>query len=221
MNTTISIAVISLALFELVGQCRGMDRDGIQRQDVRQPAATYRLIVTSEPSGAQVYLKRYAAEFTDAASLPPMLVGTTPLELEIPRCDYVIRVKKEGYAPLERTISGATMPGLEKAKIFEPTPIDLQLVRVEQAQPGMVFVPGGEYTLRAWRRLTDARIRLVGYWIDKYEVTNRRYQEFVDAGGYGDRRFWIHPFVKDGRTLSWEDAWSRAALSAARDRSRS
>ena len=44
------------------------------------------------------------------------------------------------------------------------------------------------------------------YWIDKYEVTNREYKEFVDAGGYLDERYWMHQFVKDGRKLSQADA---------------
>jgi len=29
-----------------------------------------------------------------------------------------------------------------------------------------------------------------GYWIDKYEVTNRSFQAFVDAGGYTTRSYW-------------------------------
>ena len=38
--------------------------------------------------------------------------------------------------------------------------------------------------------------------IDRFEVTNRAFKQFVDAGGYRDRAHWEHPFVKDGRTLS-------------------
>jgi formylglycine-generating enzyme required for sulfatase activity len=29
-----------------------------------------------------------------------------------------------------------------------------------------------------------------GYWIDKYEVTNRAFRAFVDAGGYTNRAYW-------------------------------
>ncbi len=29
-----------------------------------------------------------------------------------------------------------------------------------------------------------------GYWIDAYEVTNAAFAAFVDAGGYGERRWW-------------------------------
>ncbi len=29
-----------------------------------------------------------------------------------------------------------------------------------------------------------------GYWLDRYEVTNASYQEFIDAGGYSDEQYW-------------------------------
>jgi cephalosporin-C deacetylase-like acetyl esterase len=44
------------------------------------------------------------------------------------------------------------------------------------------------------------------FWIDKYEVTNRQYKAFVDAGGYQRQEFWTHPFVRDGRPIAFADA---------------
>jgi dienelactone hydrolase len=44
--------------------------------------------------------------------------------------------------------------------------------------------------------------------MDIHEVTNREFKAFVDAGGYGKRELWKHPFMKDGRTLSWDEAMS-------------
>ena len=70
----------------------------------------------------------------------------------------------------------------------------------------MVFVPGGDYRLVAWRRPTDANVKLDEYFVDQCEVTNGEYQEFVQAGGYKDEQFWPHPFVKGGRTLSHKEA---------------
>jgi hypothetical protein len=42
--------------------------------------------------------------------------------------------------------------------------------------------------------------------MDKYEVTNRQYLEFVAAGGYTNPKFWKHPFVKNGRAIPFEQA---------------
>jgi eukaryotic-like serine/threonine-protein kinase len=44
------------------------------------------------------------------------------------------------------------------------------------------------------------------YWIDRYEVTNRQFKEFLDKGGYRKPHYWKHEFRKDGRTLSWQAA---------------
>jgi len=52
------------------------------------------------------------------------------------------------------------------------------------------------------------RIQGGDYLIDKYEVTNREFKGFVDAGGYAKREYWKQPLVKDGRGLSWEEATS-------------
>jgi hypothetical protein len=49
-------------------------------------------------------------------------------------------------------------------------------------------------------------VRLDDYFIDKYEVSNHEYKEFINAGGYVKREFWKHPLVKDGRTIPWDDA---------------
>ena len=61
---------------------------------------------------------------------------------------------------------------------------------------GMVRVPA-----------TDAPVgKLEDFFIGRYEVTNREYKAFVDAGGYRNREYWKHPFVKDGEELTWEEA---------------
>ena len=38
-----------------------------------------------------------------------------------------------------------------------------------------------------------------GFWIDRHEVTNRQFKEFVDAGGYQRSEYWKHPFLKNGQ----------------------
>ena len=48
--------------------------------------------------------------------------------------------------------------------------------------------------------------KLPAFYVDRYEVTNREYQEFVDAGGYEKKEYWTVRFVGDGRELSRADA---------------
>ncbi len=49
-------------------------------------------------------------------------------------------------------------------------------------------------------------VELGDFWLDRYEVTNRQYKEFVDQGAYRSPAHWKEPFVKGGRVLAWEEA---------------
>ncbi len=42
--------------------------------------------------------------------------------------------------------------------------------------------------------------------MDKFEVTNKHFKEFIDQGGYTTRQFWKEEFIKNGKKLSWEQA---------------
>lgn len=54
--------------------------------------------------------------------------------------------------------------------------------------PGMVWVPGGTFSMGSKTGPADARpihkVSLDGFWIDATEVTNARFQKFVEATGY-------------------------------------
>jgi eukaryotic-like serine/threonine-protein kinase len=67
---------------------------------------------------------------------------------------------------------------------------------------GMVWVPDTPQT-----EILPA-VSLPGFWIDRYEITNRQFNDFVHAGGYAKKEYWKEPFAKDGQPLSWEQAMS-------------
>ena len=84
-----------------------------------------------------------------------------------------------------------------------------------KAPPGMVRVelttpetPQGApitlYGLGGFEQLPA--VPLQDYWIDRYEVTNREFKQFLDQGGYQKQEYWKHPFLKDGHPLSWAEA---------------
>ncbi len=58
------------------------------------------------------------------------------------------------------------------------------------APPGMVWIPGGEFTMGS--DADDAsshehpahRVRVDGFWMDRTDVTNVQFRDFVDATGY-------------------------------------
>jgi formylglycine-generating enzyme required for sulfatase activity len=134
-------------------------------------------------------------------------VGTTPLnDLRIARGQYILYIEKSGYAKIERTISGATLHTGTLVVLPEPLDLNEKLLPADQVPDRMVMVTGGDYRLVAWARPTEARVRLNDFFIDKYEVSNQEYKEFINGGGYLKKQYWQYPFVKDGKPIAWEEA---------------
>jgi len=170
------------------------------------PTISNTISVTTDPPGAQVYLKRFSPD--QSGQFPArQLAGTTPIaNLRMARGQYILYIEKDGYAKTEQTVSGAIMH--YGSMIVLPPPINVQqkLFAADKMPDRMAFVPGGDYRLVAWARPTDARVRLDDFFIDKYEVSNQQYKDFINAGGYLKKQYWKYPFVKDGKTFSWEEA---------------
>jgi eukaryotic-like serine/threonine-protein kinase len=140
--------------------------------------------VRTSPPGADLYIKGYGESNEEW-----LYLGRSPLEaFPAPFGYYRWRVQKEGYA----TFEGAGPLGLNNTAIA--------LHPVGTLPAGMVHVPGSTVQVQG------ESIELPAFYLDTFEVTNRAYKQFVDAGGYRTREYWTEAFVKDGRELSWEDA---------------
>jgi serine/threonine protein kinase len=120
----------------------------------------------SDPPGAVVLVKGYNHPEREWIRL-----GETPLENVVIAQPARYRVEKEGYA----TFEGAPFGGHLTFRLF----------REDEIPPGMVRVAAGRAAFGA-----GDSVALDGFWIDTYEVTNREFKAFVDAGGYREDRFW-------------------------------
>ncbi len=132
-----------------------------------------------------MFLKEYDAPTRDWER-----AGTSPLEDLRIALPYRFRITKRGYQTIEGALGGAP-------------PRTFRLELEGSIPPDMVSVPGRNF--QPW---FGGPAHIDGYWIDRYEVTNRQFKQFVDAGGYRERKYWKEQFVKDGRVLSWEQAMS-------------
>jgi dienelactone hydrolase/predicted Ser/Thr protein kinase len=144
--------------------------------------------IHSKPEGALVEVKDY-----NTPSEPWLKLGTTPLEnVRIPSGYLRWRVSDSSHGELV----SAPLAGVV---------VDFDLERVAKAPKGMVPVDGGELkTYVAFIGLLSAN--LPPFFIDRFEVTNKDYQEFVDKGGYETPDYWKQPFVRDGHELPRSEA---------------
>lgn len=67
---------------------------------------------------------------------------------------------------------------------------------INGAPEGMVFIPAGEFRMGSPPNQGDEDehpqhlVHLDAYFIDKYEVTNAQYKQFIDSGGYENPAYW-------------------------------
>ncbi|HEU0004592.1 MAG TPA: protein kinase [Terriglobia bacterium] len=157
------------------------------------PEISRMLTVRSAPPGAEVVWKQYAQ-----LKSPWQTLGHTPLEnRRVPAGPLRIRVTIGGYEPVEVAVAG-----------FAPAAAyEFKLNRAGGAPSGMVRVPSGPLpgSVSSLRAQDLSRLEQ-DFEIDRYEVTNRQFKDFVDRGGYQNREYWKIPFIKDGRMLPWEKA---------------
>ena len=147
--------------------------------------------VKTEPPGAKVFMKEYITPDAEWSYL-----GETPLEkIRLPIGIFRWKFDKEGYETVLAVSSTWTIDYQKRALVL-PYDVVRTMDKEGSIPPGMVRVQGGQ----------TQRGKLEDYFIDRCEVTNRQFKEFVDKGGYGNREYWKHKFVKDGRELTWEEA---------------
>jgi dienelactone hydrolase len=152
----------------------------------------------SEPRGAEVSYRPYNGDPNVWQAL-----GKTPLQTtRVPRGDYVWRLSLAGFAPMEFLGSPADPPPPGFHNGFSP---NVQLRPAKEVPGGMASVPNGRAGL-SYPLGVGHSARVAPFLIDRYEITNEEYKKFVDVGGYRKPKFWKQPFVKDGRTLSWQEA---------------
>ncbi|MGZ4780034.1 MAG: protein kinase domain-containing protein, partial [Thermoanaerobaculia bacterium] len=146
---------------------------------------TQKVTIKTDPPGATVYLQRFKGPVARQRA------GTTPLEFpRLLRADYLVTVEKEGYAPMTRPLSIAPMWNRDFEIGRMPGTLQIKMLPAKSVPHNMVFVGGGPYRLQGWYRASDREVKVSDFFIDRYEVSNRDFEEFVRAGGYRRVELW-------------------------------
>ena len=119
-----------------------------------------------------------------------VVAGHTPLiDVELPGGDLRLRYACEGFVPVEVQ----STHGYFFVQRLRP---------VDEAVDGMTWIAGTR--AQSWNQLPQD---ISAFHIDRYEVTNDEYYEFVVDGGYKDPGYWQGlEFVRDGKSISWNEA---------------
>lgn len=168
--------------YELARRAMEITPDDPQLKQVWRRINMY-MTIESEPPGATVEYRIHAAPDAPWTSL-----GTTPIaEVGVPLAQLRFRVTRAGFTPIEAT------PNIGPVMHFKLHPAG-------SLAPRMVAVSGGS------TKFHGRSVEVPDFQIDQFEVTNREYKEFVDAGGYRRAELWKHPIVRDGQTIPWATA---------------
>jgi hypothetical protein len=140
----------------------------------------------TNPPGAEVWVTGYDPDDNDWLRL-----GMTPFtSQELPWGEYRLRIVKSGF----QTILGS-------CEVRGGTTMEFDLDAEGAIPPEMVRIPGGTVSASG-----VGAARLNAFLIDRCEVTNLQFKQFIDGGGYQKREYWKQDFVQGGRILSWQEA---------------
>lgn len=180
----------STEVFRLINKAEEYIADDPRLSELKNQS-TSKVTVKTEPPGAKIYVKGYRNPDDEWEFL-----GITPIEgLIVPITHFRWKMEKDGYETVYAVTSTFDYD-FTSTRTIAPLEILRKLDEKGNIPQGMVRVRGGELSLGKFE----------DFFIDRYEVTNERFKEFMDNGGYGDQKFWTHEFVKDGKVLSWEEA---------------
>jgi formylglycine-generating enzyme required for sulfatase activity len=180
----------------------------------------------TNPPGADVYIKDYMR-----ISDPWIHLGQTPIEQRrIPRGYFRYKIEKEGYDTAEGVADTsrefvfgkkrdqinadwlAKEFAVNRSMFFEAlketvSEVNWELARVGVFPQGIILLPEGKLRYSdQWFEGSMVDASISKFFIDRFEVTNKEYMEFVKQGGYKNPTFWKHAFIKNGRVISWSEA---------------
>jgi len=162
------------------------------------PLIATTLTIETQPSGAGVYWKDYGSP--DA---PWHFAGTTPLkDARVPRDLLRVEVRKSGF----QTIEIVTPRYIVSLGTDVPP---LRLDRAGTLPPNMVRIPASKTQMNLSGLDKYGDVEVPEFLADKYEVTNREYKAFVDAGGYTRAAYWRFPVVDGGKQIPLAAALAR------------
>jgi serine/threonine protein kinase/pimeloyl-ACP methyl ester carboxylesterase len=171
--------------FRMIRRARAILPDDPTLQQIHQKISMPTPLITNPP-GADVWATGYNPDDNDW-----LFLGTTPFtSQELPWGHYRLRIEKQGF----RTIFGS-------GEVHGGKPLEFVLDLENTLPPEMVRVPGGYVGVSG----LDG-VKLNAFLIDRYEVTNQQFKEFINNGGYQRQWYWKQDFIQNDSEITFEEA---------------
>jgi len=147
--------------------------------------------LTTSPTEATLSV----AFYTEQGDPDWRAIGQSPASaVSLPREAVHLRIEKPGFEAIETLLA------------HRGTNFEFVLDEAGSIPSGMVRVREGDKRIQLAAFDDYPAASTPSYLIDKTEVTNSEFKQFIDAGGYRDAAYWKHAVFDDGEELSWETA---------------
>jgi len=164
------------------------------------PTIAPNVSIVTEPDGAEIFWKDYSTP-----EAPWRWAGITPLiEVRFPRGYKRIEIRKDGYQTIE---FAGNAYWWKWWKIGSDT-VPLKMDAIGILPKNMIRFPKSSAEMKLWG-LQEPKKQVDEFLIDRYEVTNEQFKEFIDAGGYANTSFWKYPFLLNGQEISSTAAFAK------------
>jgi len=176
----------TIKAFELAQQAEEYIEGDLRLNNLLDKLSNFKSI-TTDPDQALVYIKSYHDR-----NRQWKLLGHTPLDsIRFPLGMIRIKIEKEGYDTIEDLIRNVQWTQPE---------FNFTLPVAGSVPEGMVYCQSSSHHIKGeW-------LILPAHYMDKYEVTNEGYKQFINDGGYQKQDYWKFQIISDGDTIPWQEA---------------
>ncbi len=159
------------------------------------PLVSTKVSIQTDPAGAEIFWKDYPTPDAEWRS-----AGLTPLkEVKFPRNYLRMEIRKKGFQTVQ--FSGPRLYGF----------LDLPILKLDSSgslPENMVRIPRGKTSMYIVGLEQYGGKDVNEFLVDRYEVTNRQFKNFMEAGGYTNIEYWKYPFYFEKNKLSFDQALS-------------
>ena len=154
------------------------------------PALSVNVSMQTKPSGAELWWKDY-----DKPNSEWRLAGTTPFTVvKFPRPYLRMEIRKKGYQTIEYAGVAASWRNWKDSS-------SLVLDKEGSLPVNMVRMPAKKTFMNIVGLESHGGKDVPSFLMDKYEVSNKLYKAFMEAGGYTNKKFWNFPIYSNGKEI--------------------